>query len=217
LLLAPAGCLWLGQLAAQRFQAAGRSNRLKVVILVVAAAVNTWIFIALPFYFSWRSIHRFETNLREIQRALPLAAPQSGTVIVAFDSHFLGFRHAGYYLPGYLTVLYPEFDMKSGIRVFAMRDRSTVLLSRLPTASYRRFVLFPLPKGEQYRKYMQEVLNKLPLRDLQIIHAGGRRFVTGPASDLVYLFPKASAAVDRSGVYTEIHRRQPPVNHSRHP
>jgi hypothetical protein len=217
LLLAPAGCLWLGHLAAQRFQAAGRSDRFKAAILVAAAAVNTWIFIASPFYFSWRSIHRFETNLRDIQRALPLAAPQPGTVIVGFDSHFLGFRHAGYYLPGYLTVLYPELDMKSGIRVFAMRHRSTALLSSLPTASYRRFVIFPLPAGEQYRKYENEVLSKLPPQDLQIIQAGGRRFVTGPASDLVYLFPKALAAVGGSGVYAETHRQSQAVNHSRHP
>jgi hypothetical protein len=41
-------------------------------------------------------------------------------MIAGFDSHFLGYRHAGYYLPDYVVVQYPEVKLSSGTRAFAM-------------------------------------------------------------------------------------------------
>lgn len=211
LLLAPAGCLWLGFLIASSFRSAGVPGWQKAMALTAAAALNTLIFLAAPLYCSWRSIHNFETNLTEIQRALPAVASEPDTLVLTFDSHFLGFRHAGYYLPGYFTIEYPELKMKHGVRVFSMRGRSTRLLRNLPLTQYQRFVIFPLPEGPGYRQYEQEVLSKLPARDLQSIHVGGKTFITGPIQDLPRLFPEATQ-LPKNGVYAAMHLEQERVN-----
>lgn len=191
LLLAPPGCLWLGFLTAESFRAGRISKPWRAVILATAAALNSWIFLSAPLYCSWRSIRRFEANLATVQKTLPRVAPKTDTLIVAFDSHFMGFRHAGYYLPGYLVVQYPEVDMKPGVRVFAMHDRGTRLLSHLPISSYRRFVLFPLPDGSDYREYLRGVDRRFPRGDLKTIRMDGHSFVTAPVTDLRFLFPGA--------------------------
>jgi hypothetical protein len=113
-------------------------------------------------------------------------------VILSFDSHFNGYRHAGYYLPDFLTVEYPEVKLKEGPRVFAMHERDTKLLTELPVASYTRFIVFPLPSGDSYEEYLQTVKSRLPSHSLHGVSAGGREFITGPISDLPLLFPDAA-------------------------
>ena len=116
------------------------------------------------------------------------------TVILSVDSHFDGFRHAGYYLPGYLTVEYPEAHLKEGPRIFSMHERDTKFLTELPGAPYTRFVLFPLPAEDSYREYLQTVTVRLPTGSLHTVSAGGHEFITGPISDLPLLFPEAVPA-----------------------
>jgi hypothetical protein len=65
---------------------------------------NVLIFLVSPFYCSYREVRRFEADLESITTALPQVASARDAVIVSFDSHFDGYRHAGYYLPDYLTV-----------------------------------------------------------------------------------------------------------------
>jgi hypothetical protein len=113
-------------------------------------------------------------------------------VIVSFDSHFNGFRHAGYYLPGYFTVEYPKAHLKEGPRIFTMHERDTQLFTELPIAPYTRFVMFPLPRGDSYEEYLQTVKGRLPSQSLHSVSAGGREFITGPISDLPLLFPDAA-------------------------
>ncbi len=117
-----------------------------------------------------------------------MASPQD-TLLISFDSHFNGFRHAGYYLPDYLTVEYPEAHLKEGTRIFSMHERDTRLLTELPGGPYTRFVLFPLPTGASYRDYFQKVIDRLPSKSLQTVSLGGHEFVTGSISDLPLLFP----------------------------
>jgi hypothetical protein len=159
---------------------------------------NVAIFLAFPAYCSYRSVRHFEAELEDTQKALPRFGDPNQLLIVAFDNHFLGFRHAGYYLPGYLTLEYPEASLAQGKRIFAMQERDTFLLSKLPTASYSRFVLFPLPVGEAgYTQYLEKVKKLLPIKDLSSVVSGGHEFVTAPIADLPLLFPDATLAKTR--------------------
>ena len=113
---------------------------------------------------------------------------------MGFDSHFLGYRHAGYYLPEYLTVQFPEVPLASTTGVFAMQDGDTRLVSHLSVASFRNFILFPLPSSDsEYREYMQHVRARFPPGELHEIAQNGSVFLTGPISALHLLFPNAIA------------------------
>jgi hypothetical protein len=190
LLLAAPACTWLGYWSSQWYQNAAWRRPLKIALIAVCATANIAIFLDSPFYCSYRSVRRFETQLGAICSALPQVAPAAGTLVIGFDSHFLGYRHAGYYLPNYAIVQYPEERLREGVRVFAMQGRDTRLLAALPASSYSRFVLFPLPDGSvSYRDYLEQVKRKVPGSGLQTIQLAGIDFIVGPISDLGYLFP----------------------------
>jgi hypothetical protein len=190
LLLVPPGCLWLGAWAWRRYEVIPWPRGWKLAAAGLLMAVNVLIFLDSPFYCSYRSMRQFERELASIEQALPAAGSPADTLIVGFDAHFLGYRHAGYYLPGYLTVQYPAVELPQGRRIFSMQGGDTTLLPALPRGGYTRFVLFPLPGDEaDYQQYLDTVLKKLPRQDLTTLHAGGHAFVTGPIRDLGALFP----------------------------
>ena len=190
LLLAAPACTWLGYWASQWYQKAAWRRPVKIALIALCATANILIFLYSPFYCSYRSVRGFEGQLRAVCAALPQVAPAAGTLIIGFDSHFLGYRHAGYYLPDYVTVEYPEERLREGVRVFVMHRRNTRLLAALPMGSYSRFVLFPLPDGSaSYRDYLEKVKRKVPGSRLQTVHVAGVDFITGPISDLGFLFP----------------------------
>jgi len=125
-------------------------------------------------------------------------------MIVGFDSHFLGYRHAGYYLPGYLTVQFPAVRLTSGKRVFAMENRNTRLDTGLDTASIHNFVIFPLPSGDsEYSAYMAQVRKRFPPDELRTVVQGGREFSIGPVASLRFLFPDSA-----SGAGAVVHRQR---------
>jgi hypothetical protein len=66
-----------------------------------------------------------------------------------------------------------------------------------PVDGFERFLLFPLPEGEQYTAYLDNVLSKLPQGTVSTIGIGGRNILTGPASAIPMLFP--ATAVSRPG------------------
>jgi len=214
LLWAPA-CLWLGFWASEWYQATAWPRSLKLATIAVCIAVNVLIFVASPFYCSYLQVRRFEAELESIRTALPEVGSADDTLILSFDSHFNGFRHAGYYLPNYLTVEYPEAHLKEGPRIFSMHERDTQLITALPAAPYTRFVLFPLPGGDSYKEYIQKVVDRLPGKSLRTVRAGGREFVTGSISDLPILFPEATLTTER-GVYVPLHPGMVPVNSRSH-
>lgn len=190
LLLVAPGCIWLGKWASDWYSNCPRRQVPKFGAIAASAVINVAIFLLSPLYCSYRSVRQFEAEMDSIRAALIHVAPAQDTLIVGFDSHFLGYRHAGYYLPQYDTVEYPEAKLRTGARVFVMHGRDTHLLSALPLASYSRFVLFPLPDGSpSYRDYFQTVEQKFPLTDLKTLHVGGHDFIVGPISDLQCLFP----------------------------
>jgi hypothetical protein len=216
LLLSAPGCIWLGFWASAWYENSQWRLRLRFALIGVCAVVNTLIFLVSPLYCSYRSVRYFESELKDIRTALPQVGSANDMLLIGFDSHFLGYRHAGYYLPGYLTVEYPEVKLPEGTRVFAMFGRDTHFLTGLPVTSYTRFLLFPLPNGDAaYHQYLQNVKNKLPSGSLRTLRVNGHEFVTGPITDLVLLFPRTGSAPEQS-VYSLLHSETPPVNSREH-
>jgi len=206
LLVAAPACIWLGAWAADWYEYAGWPKALKQATVCVSALANVLIFLAIPAYCSYRSVREFEGELQSVQAAMPQVGTPENLLIVSFDNHFLGYRHAGYYLPDYLTIEYPEANLVQGPRIFAMRGRDSFLLSGLPSGSYSRFVLFPLPAGDkEYAQYAEKIKKLLPAKDLSSVELGGHTFVTAPIGDLPYLFPNAPLAPSQkaaAAVYT---------------
>ena len=215
LLLCPPSCMWLGLWASEWYQTGTLRRSLKLTLLGAGAVVNVLIFLASPFYFSYQQIRRFEAELESIKTALPEVASARDTLILSFDSHFNGFRHAGYYLPDYRTVEYPEAHLKEGPRIFSMYERDTQLVTALPIGPYTRFILFPLPAGDAYNDYIQKVIERLPRKTLHTVTLGGHEFVTGSIADLPLLFPEATPTT-KSGVYVPLHHGMLPVNSRSH-
>jgi hypothetical protein len=192
LILTPPLCAWMGLWAADWYARVRSFQILKTAVIAGCAAINIAIFLFAPVYCSYGEVRRFEKALANIIQTLPQVAPANETLIVGLDSHFLGYRHAGYYLPGYMTVEYPEVRFATGPRVFAMHDRSTELDARLVTSSVRNFVFFPLPANDaEYIDYMSELRKRFPAGDLRSVSKGGSEFVVGPIGDLDCLFPLA--------------------------
>jgi 4-amino-4-deoxy-L-arabinose transferase-like glycosyltransferase len=196
LIVLPPLCIWLGAGLSTWYAETSLKPGWKLALVSMAMTANTAIFLAAPLYCSYRSVRSFETELVQATSAVAQVALPNETLIVGFDSHFLGYRHAGYYLPAYTTVQYPE----QKDRVFIMLHADTRVIGDLQEAGFRNFLLFPLPLNDtSYQKYALEVQNKLPRSDLRIVRASGRDLVTAPIGDLRYLFPKTA----RSGMYTE--------------
>lgn len=195
LLVAAPACIWLGAWVGDWYEQATWPKWLKYCTIAVCAAVNVLIFLAFPAYCSYRSVRHFEAELEQVETGLPQVGTPQDLLIVSFDNHFLGYRHAGYYLPGYLTIEYPEASLVQGPRIFAMKGRDSFLLSGLPAGSYSRFVLFPLPGGEaEYVAYVDKIKKLLPIKDITSVTLEGHEFVTAPIADLALLFPQATQA-----------------------
>jgi hypothetical protein len=195
LLVAVPGCLWIGHWIADWYDRSRMPRTLRLVFLTLCAAINVVIFLAFPAYCSFRSVRHFEAELNGVETSLPQVGPPSDLLIVSFDNHFLGYRHAGYYFPGYLTLEYPEAHLAEGTRIFSMRSRSTDLLSALPSGSWSRFVLFPLPANSpEYAHYIDDVVKLLPAKDLTTVSLNGHTYLTAPIRDLPLLFPPGPLA-----------------------
>jgi hypothetical protein len=216
LLLVAPGCIWLGYWASEWYSRSAWRRPAKLGWVGVGAAVNVLIFVASPFYCSYLSVRRFERELDGIRAALTQVGVAEDTLIVGFDSHFLGYRHAGYYLPDYETVEYPEVKLQEGTRLFSMFERDTSLRASLPPGSYSKFVFFPLPGGDvAYRTYLEGVERKMPSGSLRTVRAGDFEFVTGSVADLRFLFPATDLA-SLPGVNPPLHPGDPYVNSREH-
>ncbi|MBS1798679.1 MAG: DUF2723 domain-containing protein [Acidobacteria bacterium] len=223
LLLLPPASIWLGRWIADWYRDSILSVLARRTLVAVCATLNTLIFLASPLYCSYRSVRQFEAQLQEATAALPLIASPDDTLVVGFDSHFLGYRHAGYYLPDYQTIEYPEVHFPEGSRIFSLENRETHLLSELPQKRYRRFVFFPLPSGDgDYVAYLNKVKQILPEQSLEVRRKGRYNFVSGPITLLPLLFP-ATTQASKPTVYPPLHSEPgsvytnvntPPISHS---
>jgi hypothetical protein len=109
-------------------------------------------------------------------------------LIIGFDSHFLGYRHAGFYLPSFATVQYPEVSYSDGPRVFLMRDGETEVVRSFDIDRFEHFVFFPLPEDSGYSTYVNRVLAGLPAGVVNPIMVGNRKVLAGPAWAIPLMF-----------------------------
>ncbi len=189
LVASPPIFVWLGSRAASWWPGATRRGWRQTAALASAAALHVAVFLYAPLYCSRRSVRDFEAELAAIQKTLPQVVSPQNTLIVSFDSHFLGYRHAAYYLPDYWTVQYPEVPMPAGRRVFAMRHNRTHLLRELPVDCLEHFVLFPLPQEPSFQQFLDRLTARFDPGALQTKTAAGRRYLIGSIADLHLLFP----------------------------
>ncbi len=108
LVLLPPGCIWLGFWADDWYRRSPLKLVTRIALVGATAAVNCAIFLCAPLYFSYREVQRTQHDLTNAVAAIREITQPEETIIVGFDSHFLGYRHAGYYLPEYLTIQFPE-------------------------------------------------------------------------------------------------------------
>jgi len=191
LVLAPPVFAWLSaQIYA--FMSAERRPVLRRAVLAAGLAVNCAIFIWAPLYCSYRSVRGFERNLRAVTRDFRERLDPAKTLIVGFDSHFLGYRHAGYYLPAFVTVQYPEVSYNDGKRVFLMHAGDTQVVRSFSAGGFDRFVIFPLPAGGEFTAYDKKVQAKIGAGGVSDAVIGESRALVGPVSALPLLFPSTA-------------------------
>ncbi len=193
LVISPPLFVWLGLRVSGWYADPWAGKRAKAAILGGFVAVNAAVFLFAPVYCSWTAVHHFETQLEGVLRSIPEIASPADTMIVGFDSHFMGYRHAGYYLPGWFTAQFPEVRLASGIRVFAMEHGDTRLFDKLPLARFKHFLIFPLPSGDaEYKNYLSHVRARFPTGALRSLRAGNREVLFGAVTALPFLFPDAA-------------------------
>jgi hypothetical protein len=193
LVLSPPVCAWMGLWASNWYADSRLRRPCKILAIACCAVVNTAVFVSAPVYSSYGKVREFETELENILRILPQIASPHDTMIVGFDSHFLGYRHAGYYLPQYLTAQFPEVELAFGRRVFVMQDRNTSLKGTIPPRSIRHFIFFPLLQGDnEAADYMAMLRSRFPPGELRTTVRGGCEFTIGPVTDLPLLFPASA-------------------------
>jgi hypothetical protein len=195
LLVAAPACVWLGKWLADWYERAAWPKGLKIISITLGAAINVVIFLTFPAYCSYRSVTHFEAELQAVDSSLPQLGAPDKLLIVSFDNHLLGYRHAGYYMPQYQTIEYPTANLVEGPRIFAMEDGQSSLLAELPQGGYSQFVFYPLPNGDPaYVDYLATVTKLLPSQDLTTVDLDGHQFVSAPIKDLPLLFPKMALA-----------------------
>jgi hypothetical protein len=194
LLLGPPAFAWLSD-RLYLFVAAPSKPLLRRAAVGAGMALNCAVFFAAPLYCTYRSIREFEHGLDERVSYIRRRFDPSETIILGFDSHFLGYRHAGYYLPEYVTVEYPEVQYRDGKRVFVMQGGSTRLARTFPSNGPKTFAVFPMPHGDDYSTLLDRVVARLP-RPLQVDLRSP--YASGPVAALRPLFPATMPQPDPS-------------------
>jgi len=196
LVLSPPLFAWLGRCASRWWRAGGASRPVwRLAVAGACLTANLLIFLFAPIYCSYSSVRKFEREFAGVLASLPGVASPRDTLIVGFDSHFMGYRHAGYYLPDYVTIEYPRVRAASGPGISTMEHKDTRISPALPPQRYSRFILFPLPSADSaYSTYMAGIQSKLAGSGLQRVTSAERTFITGPVSALEALYPPESSA-----------------------
>jgi hypothetical protein len=137
-------------------------------------------------------VRSFEQELEQTVAHIRARAHPGTTLLVGFDSHFLGYRHGGYYLPEYRVLQYPEIAYRDGVKVFAVSNGRTVLKSRVSRAGVDEVALVPLPDEPQYRAFLQPVLARIRGMQRSGSSCVGSDVCVFSAQVLHELFPRAA-------------------------
>ncbi len=200
LILCPPVFAWLGFRTAEWLDSPSPGWS-RTGTVAACATLNVVLFLWGPWYCSFRSVRAFESDLEAMQKAVRGQFSPRDTVLVSFDSHFMGFRHVGYYLPEFLTVVYPEAQFPDGKATFSMQNGQTQILAEPPDTK-KNFAMTPLPQGERYDRYQQNVVARFPDGSLRTITSGRMHFQVGSLTDLHYALPNAFP--HRSALYTSV-------------
>ena len=186
LFLTPPLFAWLGR---SIFDWTRTTNRtIAAAGVTTIAAVNAACFLFAPLYCSYRSVRAFEKELVSLSASVRKVASPEQTLLVGFDSHFLGYRHVAYYLPEFRVVQYPELRIAGRYGAFGARGRQTEFLTKLPIEGSNKIVLLPLPPDEEDRAYVKRVYGRFPPGALQMKQEGEWMFAAGGIENLRYLF-----------------------------
>lgn len=188
IILSPPVFAWLGSKTEAWFRSPPTGGWTKGGVVAACAALNVILFLWGPWYCSYRSVRALEADLASMQQAVRARFLPRETLLLSFDSHFMGFRHVGYYLPEFMTIVYPEAQLPDGKVALSMRRGQTQLLTRAPNGP-TQFAMVPLPQGERYDRYLAKVIALFPPRVLRPITFGDHRFHVGALSDLRYALP----------------------------
>jgi len=187
LVITPPLFAWVGGVL-DRFVGQSRPSASVALTLSGAAALNICVFLWAPFYFSHSSVEDFERRLDQVVTSMHDRLSSRETLIVAFDAHFHGFRHAGYYLPEFQTIAYPATRFPDGEGIYSIQDRQTRQLDRLPSG-YKKVAFFPLPDGVRYEEYLAEnVIEKLGDAATEYLSVGDTRVLVIGREALERLF-----------------------------
>ncbi len=177
--------------AIDRLTAAHAPRRAAAFVgLGIAGALNVAVFFHAPLYFSYDRVRAFESRLDRVTRALRAEFSPHDTFIVGFDAHFMGWRHAGYYLPEFLVTAAPRTRFGDQRGIFAARERRTLRLDD-PPSDGRRAVFFPLLEGREGDRYfVRAVRDLLPVDAISRVAVGGIDFATAPAAAVGPVFDR---------------------------
>lgn len=180
----------IGAKAAKWYEQIGRGLQFKMGFVAYFMLVNTIVYLYVPYYMGYHYTKDYENDLLLTREILTQTIDPANTLVVALDAYGHGFREAGYYCPDYLVVQHPEMAFSSGIKVFAMHDRKTVLLDKIPMDRYSSFVIFPAFPYENVQEYIWKMF---PEGSVSTISKNGYTFIEGSSSELKYLFPQTAA------------------------
>jgi hypothetical protein len=161
----------------------------KASFVAFFSVVNTCVFLYIPSYMGYQNIKNYEENIKTTKKLLNKSIDPDNTLVIAMDAFRYGFREIGYYSPEYYVVQYPEMKFSDKNKVFAMRDRKTLLLSKLPLDKYSNFVMYTMPRD---RSIQEELWKRFPEGRISKGEVDGITFLEGPSSELKFLFPKTS-------------------------
>jgi len=165
------------------------------------AAANLAIYFFAPLYFSYGQVRLFESELATACARVRATVSPARSILVGFDSHFLGYRHAAYYLPEFTVLQYPEVRYVSGTRLFVVHSGRTSTLRSLDPEGFETIAFFPLPDDASYRAFVDRTLAVLPPASLSRT-PGKPEILTAPASSLSKLFPLTIGSGLSTAVYS---------------
>jgi hypothetical protein len=152
------------------------------------------IFIYVPSYVGYHNTKNYENDISQTKEVLKKMIDPANTLVVGMDAYRYGFREAGYYSPEYFVVLHPETTLFSDVSVYAMHNRKTVILDKIPKETYPRFVTYPIPEyKETYKKFYEDMIKVFPEGTVSMVSINGYIIIKGPSSELKYLFPKTGS------------------------
>jgi hypothetical protein len=179
----------IGAKVAKWYEQINKGWEKKTALVTFLVVVNTMVFLYMPSYMGYLDTKNYENDILLRKAALNKIIDPENTLVVGMDAYRYGFREAGYYSPEYFVVQYPEMEFATGKKVFAMRNRKTILLEKIPVNNYPDFVILPIPEGKGGGDYNEKIFSMFPEGNVSKKMIDGRIFIHGHSRELKHIFP----------------------------